>query len=487
MTRRQTKQLPELSPLIEFPVALKVVKDTIHGYISIPAPIFENFIDTQVFQRLRGIEQTSMRGLYPCARHDRFSHSLGVYHLGCRAFSELIRNNNSILNDTIGADLQRYRDSFEIACLLHDCGHAPFSHTCEGYFPSHPNIKKELNALVNNSRFESDLNPIMPAKHELTSAYVAWQIFQEPLSRIADPEFVIRCILGCTYRGEGRTDREFVLNCIIEMLNGRSFDVDKLDYTLRDTWASGVRNSTIDSARLLSGLRICRSTDSFRLCFDKSCVSVVKSLLQANDYLYKWIYSHHKVKYESKLISDSVEELGHTLDSRDDSVLSRIFSLESFLNAVPVGVESFLLPMDGDFLYLFKKHSIHKAEELLTRQHRFFAVWKTFAEYNALFRGVDAEAKELMKKEVALGALDKELGITQPDMKCRYDLEVKHGAKVISPTEVYFAFDKEPLAYDQVLPGEEFFTSPSYWILYVHRDFLAKKQEIRKYLAESFV
>lgn len=56
----------------------KIVKDPLYGYISIDTDIFEQVIDTRFFQRLRRIEQTSMRCLYPSARHDRFVHSMAV-------------------------------------------------------------------------------------------------------------------------------------------------------------------------------------------------------------------------------------------------------------------------------------------------------------------------------------------------------------------------------------------------------------------------
>ena len=64
----------------------KLFRDSIHGYIEIPEVIVSEIIDTPVFQRLRRIEQTSMRALYPSAHHDRFVHSLGVFHLGKMAY-----------------------------------------------------------------------------------------------------------------------------------------------------------------------------------------------------------------------------------------------------------------------------------------------------------------------------------------------------------------------------------------------------------------
>ena len=102
---------------------VKRFRDPVHGYITVPTVYCEKFIDCELFQRLRRIEQTSMRVLFPAAHHDRFAHSLGVYHLGKIAFDNLSKNSDSTYN------LEQFRSTFEIACLLHDCAHAPFSHS----------------------------------------------------------------------------------------------------------------------------------------------------------------------------------------------------------------------------------------------------------------------------------------------------------------------------------------------------------------------
>ena len=60
----------------------KRILDSVHGYIQVSDNLMKNVIDTVYFQRLRRKEQTSTRALFPSARHDRFIHSLGVYHLG---------------------------------------------------------------------------------------------------------------------------------------------------------------------------------------------------------------------------------------------------------------------------------------------------------------------------------------------------------------------------------------------------------------------
>src|SRR5207302_1248300 len=64
-------------------------------------------IDTPAFQRLRYVRQLGHAFLvYPGATHTRFEHALGAYHLACRVTKEL---------------------QVQLAALLHDIGHYPFS------------------------------------------------------------------------------------------------------------------------------------------------------------------------------------------------------------------------------------------------------------------------------------------------------------------------------------------------------------------------
>lgn len=101
----------------------KRILDSVHGYINIPCLYCDNIIDTIYFQRLRRIEQTSGRSLFPSAHHDRFIHSLGVYHLGQKIVDSIKRRYK-------GKQFTDYDDvvyeSYILACLLHDVCHSPF-------------------------------------------------------------------------------------------------------------------------------------------------------------------------------------------------------------------------------------------------------------------------------------------------------------------------------------------------------------------------
>ena len=113
----------------------KIFQDSTQGYISVPEKYVLKLIDTEEVQRLKDVSQTGLRALYSGATHDRFSHSMGVYHIGCQIYDSFIDNISQALNKEqlkkIKKLLDEWRELFHVACLLHDIGHPAFSHTLE--------------------------------------------------------------------------------------------------------------------------------------------------------------------------------------------------------------------------------------------------------------------------------------------------------------------------------------------------------------------
>lgn len=133
---------------------VKSIKDAIHGYIRLEEP-FWKIIDTAEFQRLKWIEQTSYRVLYPSARHDRFIHSIGVYHLGQKAIQGFLNN----CDDKDAEIVKKYKYSFLLACLLHDIGHAPFLTRVKIFLVIRKRLTIKIQRLIRN--FLQKLNLIL--------------------------------------------------------------------------------------------------------------------------------------------------------------------------------------------------------------------------------------------------------------------------------------------------------------------------------------
>jgi len=373
----------------------KEFRDPVHGYVSVPAKLCAAFIDTPIFQRLRHIEQTSMRPLYPSAHHDRFVHSLGVYHLAVIAFRHLAENTEvSILNEI---NLREFEPAFLVAALMHDCAHSPFSHLLEAHYGRGGRDKEFLYEHVNDS-FREDYNTRCrfvggAQPHEVFSAAVFLRHFRdafESLYEECDPLLVARMITGCTH-WEPQNRRDQVENCLIRLLNGRAIDVDKLDYVLRDTWSSGVNNVSVDVQRLLSALEIVDGPRGLlEVAFRKSALSVLQSMIDGRNFLFRWIYTHHTVCYYSFVLQKAVDQLDKILSPGETSgaFLDAMFSAEVFEGAVPVNASaSVYLPCDYDIYSLLKlrREEITEVDEILGRKPSVVPLWKTQAEFETIF------------------------------------------------------------------------------------------------------
>lgn len=427
----------------------KIVKDIVHGYIAIPKEYFTYIIDTEYFQRLRRIEQSSMRVVYPCGRHDRFIHSIGVYYLGKKALQSFKKNYADARNNFIhDQDLlflirnegywERKQFNFEIACLLHDIGHAPFSHTTEKFYKRalfkvddyKENLGKEMDAIYSGCLEEKrclflkkwleklenqpeiysilffemlkkdisqeDIGEIMgkimdkkskTKVHEIMSSILILDkypnLFRDMAKRLGCYEveidycFIIRCIMGIKYeKGQAIKAEKQVNNIIISLLNGSCLDVDKLDYFQRDVAMSGFNTASIDMERLINAFTVEYKDGEVNLALQGQALSVVQSIIQINNELYTWIYGHHKVVYEHRVINDIIEKM---LEDGENEKCRNIFTYRYLVDN---------LVTDDDLWVEMKEErnrSCNKNEqmiELLRRTPLLKPIWKSTAEFH---------------------------------------------------------------------------------------------------------
>lgn len=365
----------------------KQFKDPIYGYVKIPANYVNNIIDSAEFQRLRRIVQTSYSPLYSAAVHNRFIHSIGVYHLGTIAAKSVFADLEKVDSVEFDVDLKRIKEVFLLACLLHDVGHAPFSHTGEKYYldenGGYSELHNKLTSFVNTESFKNDIpeNSKSAAPHEIMSAIVALKCFDEYFQNDFEKELFVRCITG--YKYSENSLLKSIYNCIITLLNSKVIDVDRLDYLIRDAYFTGFETVNIDYARLLSSLTIVIENNKASLGYNKNAISVIENVVYAHDAERKWIQTHPIVLYDMYIIQHVIDNLNKRISASNDE---KLFSLESLSlegHTLNNSLEISLL-CDDDIVHLLKKNKQDPlCMEYFSRKDRRHPLWKSESEYKA--------------------------------------------------------------------------------------------------------
>jgi len=231
------------------------IKDSVHDHIEISG-VARDLLDTPTVQRLRRIKQLGTVTLvYPGANHTRFEHSLGVYHLANQALSHL------------GIEGQR-AERVRATALLHDVGHAPYSH----------NIEDVIHRRT--GKWHDDVHGL------LGEGEVARVLSEYGLN----PDSVADLVAG-----EGRLG---------QLVSGE-LDVDRMDYLVRDAHHTGVPYGTIDVQRLVRELRFMNG----ELVLAEGNVQTAESLLLARALMTPTVYSHHTARISKSMLRRAVERL----------------------------------------------------------------------------------------------------------------------------------------------------------------------------------
>lgn len=373
---------------------IKKILDSVHGYVEIPEDIVDNIIDSIYFQRLRRIEQTSGRSIFPSARHDRFIHSLGVYHLGTRIVDSVIHRNINVFPDfKIYAPVVY---TYTLACLLHDVGHTPFSHTFEGYYNnSINNLKKTLidSLKAYDDAIEDDIKKYWDdaAPHEIISALVSIKKFGDFISDFhyyknhkvkGDVALLVRMIIGCKYQKDSKSFH----NVFIELLHSKILDADGLDYICRDAWASGYLTPRVDINRLLDSITLYKNDlGQYKLCYDARALNEIRSALHVKNFQQENVINHHTVVYEQALLKRAMESVAYLLNGKEEEFepekrkiqLGSICLLDGFYGNLEEGNLG-NYPTDDYFVCRMRAFPDNiYVKEWFSRKFQLFPLWKS--------------------------------------------------------------------------------------------------------------
>jgi HD superfamily phosphohydrolase len=282
---------------------LKVLslRDPLHGFVRADR-LEAALINSRPLQRLRFIHQLGLSYLvFPGAEHSRFSHVLGAMHLAGRVYDALAAKGNGLLDP---APDSRGRRLVRVAALLHDLGHAPFSHSAEDLFEQgldHEEMTRRLFSLPEvEAIFTAEGNGLTPSD-------------------------VARLLSGKAQTPAERLSAQIVSG---------ELDADKMDYLLRDSLYCGVRYGSYDLDRVLDTVVPLEDPETgvWGIGVEEGGVHAVEALVLARYYMFTQVYFNVTGKALELHLNEWLRESGRLwpadpaafLQQDDVSVLTEI-------------------------------------------------------------------------------------------------------------------------------------------------------------------
>ncbi len=257
------------------------IKDPIYGYIRL-TEIERNVIDTLAVQRLRRIRQLAgAEYVYPAANHTRFEHVLGAMYLA------------GVVAENLPVQLSaEERQKVRLAALLHDVGHAPFSHLFE------PLLLKYL------GRSHEDMSTWIIAHSALADVVNAQGFDAKELSGLAVGKL------------SSDSDRPFLGQII-----SSSFDVDKMDFVVRDSYHTGAGYGSVDVFRLIYTMDILNGN----LAVDITALPTLESLILARLESFRAIYFHRACRAVQMMLLKALDA------AKDDLQILKVKTPDEYL------------------------------------------------------------------------------------------------------------------------------------------------------------
>ena len=219
----------------------KIINDPVFGFIKIPRGLLYDVVRHPLMQRLNRINQLGLASVvYPGARHTRFQHSLGAFHLMSEAVLSLQQKGNFIFDSEA--------EAVQAAILMHDIGHGPFSHVLE-------------NTLISG------------ISHEDISLLMMEQINRD---------------LGGQLNLAIRIFKDQYPKRFLHQLISSQLDMDRLDYLRRDSFFTGVTEGNIGSARIIKMLNVVDD----QLVVEQKGIYSLENYLTTRRLMYWQVYLH---------------------------------------------------------------------------------------------------------------------------------------------------------------------------------------------------
>lgn len=288
------------------------INDAIHKIITLSNEE-KKIVDHPYVQRLRFIKQLGFVSfVYPSATHDRFSHSLGTLHVASKFAQQIFYNDgSSILASLLSQKEKEFLTRMvRLAGLLHDIGHAPFSHAAEGVMPDVrlldiPNHwlrnQKEKRSASHEDYSVSMLAGMTQGREAVLSEDEAQLIASLIHHKKINIPNSFQKLFSKKIRGDG-------LHAIVRSMVSSNIDADRMDYLLRDSHFTGVAYGQYDVNWLIGNLGVVEQNGRYIMSISDSGIHALEHYLFARYHMYVQVYLHKTVKCFEYYFRQSLHE-----------------------------------------------------------------------------------------------------------------------------------------------------------------------------------
>ncbi|CAL8464238.1 g3773 [Coccomyxa elongata] len=270
----------------------KLFNDPVHNHFRLD-PVSMKIVDTPQFQRLADLKQLGCTYyVFRGASHARLEHSLGVGHLAYRMADSIYRMQKNEL-DVTRSDVK----CAEVAGLVHDLGHGPYSHVFDRVM----------------SRMGREW------KHELMSVSILDNILADDVHSITEEDLSqdeikhIKAMITSEKDGSSPPKgKRWLYEIVANNRNG--LDVDKYDYLQRDSLYCNVKTS-VDIDRIMSLAKVLDD----EICYKYTEYQNVYEVFATRARMFRTVYLHKKARGVEHMIVDALLAAEPTLRLADKS------------------------------------------------------------------------------------------------------------------------------------------------------------------------
>lgn len=298
--------------------APKVIGDPVHGQIHI-SNLEYDILQLPTLNRLHQVKQTATAYLtFPGSVTTRFSHIVGALHVGDLTIRRLLQNSPKTYFDELFKDLSIdfIIKTVRLACLFHDVGHGPFSHSAERamvrvmkkyHVQEIPEVKRLFP--LGEDETEEDL-PI----HEFFSYKLVTngEIKTTIKNCIEGGTEMVKSVSALLVKSHIGYAKEYSDGySILRKIISSQIDADRMDYLLRDSLMSGVQFGQTDIFRIINNMAIKKrpKLGKYEIAIHARALGNIEDMLDARFKMYKWFYQHHAVTNTNALIKRAIEKI----------------------------------------------------------------------------------------------------------------------------------------------------------------------------------